>query len=160
MLFCCGARNTVAAAKHRLKSCLTPTSSPHCCTQDACDIADADHTQESLENWDKENITALALRNVRQCRCVSADIRSLLSCTLNHAVAPLQGLSQTFIDKSFRGLFPTRKIARELLPLLRPSVEHVACEGPEGKSEKTCDELGEELLVAGRREPPDLAEVR
>ncbi len=74
-------------------------------------------------------------------------------------MALLQGMSQEFIDKSFKGMFPTRKIARELLPLLKPSVEQVACEGSEGKSEKTCDELGEELLIAGRREPPDVAEV-
>lgn len=69
----------------------------------------------------------------------------------------LQGVSQEFINNAYKGLFPTRKIALELLPLLKPKVEHKPCEGPEGKSEKTCDELGEELLIAGRRE--DVAEV-
>lgn len=107
---------------------LTPRAAP----QDACDIAEADQTQESLENWDKENITALALKH---------------------------GLAQDFLDKTFKGLFPKRKIARELLPMLKPEVVRTLCEGKDGKSpDKTCDELGEELLIAGRKE--DVAEVR
>jgi hypothetical protein len=126
-----------------------------CCTQDACDIADADHTQQSLENWDRKNITALALLHVSHPSLrASVGAKPYIA---SRCAAVWQGLRQEFIDKTFKGLFPTRKIARELLPLLKPKVEHKACEGPEGKSEKTCDELGEELLVAGRKE--DVAEV-
>jgi len=71
-----------------------------------------------------------------------------------------QGLSKEFLDGAFKGLFSKRKIARELLPLLKPKVERKPCEGKEGKSEKTCDELGEELLIAGRRDDVDEVSCR
>ena len=92
------------------------------------------------------------------CRFSHAD-RCMLTC------APLaaywgQGLSQEFLDGAFKGLFSKRKIARELLPLLKPKVERKPCEGKEGKSEKTCDELGEELLIAGRRDDVDEVSCR
>lgn len=92
-----------------------------CWAQDACDIKPEDHTQDSLENWDKENITALALEH---------------------------GLTKEHIEKTFKGLFPKRKIAKELLPKLKPVEERVPCKGERGTSDKTCDELGEEMFRA------------
>lgn len=70
--FGCALTHTPFSNRCQLLDCLVSIVSSHCCTQDACDIADADHSQETLENWDKENITSLALRKVSRRRSASA----------------------------------------------------------------------------------------